>query len=469
MKHTRILILGGGFGGTYTALHLDRIFARDADVEMTLVSAENFLLFTPMLHEVAANTLDPSDIVSPLRQMFRRVQFLEAEVQHIDLVTRRVVVAYGPSRRARDLEWDHLVIAAGSEDNFFGNAELAASALTMKTLTDAMLLRNRVIALLEDALLEADAERRRAMLTFVIAGGGFAGVEVIGALNDFVRSALPSYPGLRAEEIRLVLVHPQEVVLPELGEALGRYAQKKLMERGVEVLFSTRVIGYFGGGVTLSKGDPIPAVTLIWTAGVKPGKLIEDLAVPKENHRLKVNAFLALPDHPGVWALGDCASAIDAHTGKPFPTTAQHAVRQGRAVAHNIAAVIRGKQLVAFRFKMMGQLAAIGHRVGVAQVFGVRFSGLPAWFMWRSVYLLKLPRLRRKIQVALHWTADLFFPHDLTQIITVRGLEKAMRLLEQGKATKSRAGLSVEPTDVRPVDPISTGLRGPTGADRNHA
>jgi NADH dehydrogenase len=434
MKHTRILILGGGFGGVYTALHLERLLARDAGVEVTLVSAENFLLFTPMLHEVAASALDPSDIVSPLRQMFRRVQHLEAEVQHIDLPARRVVVTYGPSRKVRELEYDQLVIATGSEDNFFGNAELAARAMTMKSLTDAMLLRNRVIALLEDAVLEIDAELRREMLTFVVAGGGFAGVEVVGALNDFLRTALRWYPSLSPDEIRLVLVHPKEVVLPELGEALGRYAQKKLIQRGVEILFSTRVAGYAANRVTLIGGEPIRAATLIWTAGVKPAKLIDELSVPKENQRLKVNEFLALPDAPGVWALGDCASAIDSYTGRPFPTTAQHAVRQGRTVARNIVAVLRGRQPVAFRFKMLGQLAAIGHRAGVAQVFGMRFSGPLAWFMWRTVYLMKLPRLQKKIQVALHWTTDLFFPQDLTQAITLRGLEKTIRLLEEGKA-----------------------------------
>lgn len=435
MKPTRILILGGGFGGVYTALHLDRLLAHDRNVEVTLVSAENFLLFTPMLHEVAASALDPSDIVSPLRQMFRRVQHLQAEVRQIDLSGRRVEVTYGPGRKVRELPYDHLVIATGSEDNFFGNAELAARAITVKTLTDAMLLRNRVIALLEDAVLETDDEQRRAMLTFVIAGGGFAGVEVVGALNDFVRAALRWYPTLRTEEVRLVLVHPKDVVLPELGEALGRYAQKKLIERGVEIRFATKVTGYSGERVTLSEGDSIRTATLVWTAGVKPGKLIEELPVPKENLRLKVNEFLALPTAPGVWALGDCASAIDPATQKPFPTTAQHAVRQGRTVAHNIVATLRGQQPEAFQFRMLGQLASIGHRVGVAQVFGVRFSGLPAWFLWRTVYLMKLPRLQKTIQVALHWTADLFFPQDLTQIITLQGLEKAVRVLEEGGST----------------------------------
>jgi NADH dehydrogenase len=465
MKPTRIIIIGGGFGGVYTALHLDRLLARDASVEVTLVSTENFLLFTPMLHEVAACTLDPSDIVSPLRQMFRRVQLLEAEVRHIDLLGRRVVLNHGPVQRVRELEYDQLVIATGSEDNFLGQADLASRALTMKTLADAMLLRNRMIALLEEAVLETDAERRRAMLTFVVAGGGFAGVEVIGALNDFVRAALRWYPGIRAEELRLVLVHPKEVVLPELGEALGRYAQKKLKERGVEILFSTKVTAYAGGRVALGPGEPIPATTLIWTAGVKPGRLIEELAVPKENRRLKVNDFLALPDHPGVWALGDCAAAVDPDTGKPFPTTAQHAVRQGRTVARNIVAVLQGMRPTAFRFRMLGQLAAIGHRVGVAQVLGVRFSGLPAWFLWRSVYLMKLPRLQKKIQVALHWTADLFFSRDLTQSITLRGLEKAMRLLEEGKTLASAPAGAVAANDDRPVATPSPALAHPPAED----
>ena len=288
---------------------------------------------------------------------------------------------------------------------------------------------------------------------------------VIGALNDFVRAALRWYPTIRAEEIRMVLVHPKDAVLPELGEALGRYAQKKLMERGLEILFSTKVAGYSGERVTLSEGEPIRAATVVWTAGVKPGKLIEALSVPNENHRLKVNEFLALPETPDVWALGDCASAIDPETGRPYPTTAQHAVRQGRTVAHNIVAVLRGKQPAAFRFTMLGQLAAIGHRVGVAQVFGVRFSGLPAWFMWRTVYLMKLPRLQKKIRVALHWTTDLFFSHDLTQGITVRGLEKARRVLEEGKAATAGAASAVAATDVRQTGYRSPALHRVAGAD----
>ncbi len=431
---TRVLILGGGFGGVYAALHLDKALSRRGDVEVTLVSAENFLLFTPMLHEIAASNLDPSDIVNPLRRMFRRVQFLEAETRRIDLAARRVSVEYGPGGRTRELEYDKLVIATGSEDNYFGNEEIARHAVAMKTLTDAMLLRNRVVALLEHAAVEPDPARRRALLTFVVAGGGFAGTEAAGALNDFVRSALRWYPTLDAAEARLVLVHPKEVILPELGDALGRYAQKKLAQRGVEILTNARVAGHANGLVQLKDREPIPAATLVWTAGVKPGRLIEELPGEKEKGRLKVNACLELPGQPGVWALGDCAAAVDESTGQPFPTTAQHAMRQGRTVARNVLASMDGGMPEPFRFKMLGQLAAIGHRAGVAQILGMRFSGLVAWFLWRTVYLMKLPRLEKKIRVALHWTTDLFFPPDITQFITARGIEQAHRALEAGRA-----------------------------------
>lgn len=430
----RVLILGAGFGGVYTALHLDKTLAAEPGAEVTVVGAENFMLFTPMLHEVAASDLAPGDIVNPLRRMFRHVRFLEAEVERIDLETRRVTVAYGAGAKRRELAYDQLVIAAGSEDNFFGDAGLEARAVTMKTLTDAMLLRNRMIALLEGAALETDETQRRAMLTFVVAGGGFAGVETIGAVNDFVRDSLRWYPGLREEEVRVVLVHPREVILPELGESLGRYAHRKLAARQVEILTNTRVTGYQDERVELDHGEPIPASTLIWTAGVTPGRLVGDLPCKKEHGRLVVNGFLELVEHPGVWALGDCAWAVDPDTGKPFPTTAQHASRQGKTVAGNIVASLRGEPQRAFRFKMLGQLAAIGQRTGVAQILGFRFSGLIAWWMWRIVYLAKLPRLEKKVQVALHWIMDAFFAKDVTQFLTVRGIEQAHRHLEAARA-----------------------------------
>jgi NADH dehydrogenase len=430
----RIVIIGGGFAGVYTALHLEKALGNEGGVELTLLSPENFMLFTPMLHEVAASDLAPPDIVCTLRRLFRRVQFFEAEVDRIDLAGRRVSVSYSAGAKRRDFDYDYLVIAAGSENNFFGNAELETNALTMKTLTDAMLLRNRIIAGLENASLETDEKTRRAMLTFVVAGGGFAGVETIGAINDFVRDSLRWYPALREEEVRIVLVHPKEVILPELGEKLGRYAQQKLAARQVEILTNTHVKSYSRGMVGLDRGEPIFALTLIWTAGVTPGQLIADLPCKKEHGRLVVNENLELADQPGVWALGDCAWAIDAATGQPFPTTAQHALRQGKAVAKNILASLHQQPQKPSRFKMLGQLAAIGQRTGVAEVFGFRFSGLLAWMMWRAIYLAKLPSLEKQLQVALHWTLDVFFPKDLTQLLTAKGIREADKTLAAAKS-----------------------------------
>jgi NADH dehydrogenase len=430
----RILIIGGGFAGVYTALHLDKALAGEPGMEVTLLSSENFMLFTPMLHEVAASDLAPTDIVCSLRRIFRHVQFLEAVVEKIDFSARLVSVTYGGGYKHRDLEYDYLVIAAGSENNFFGSVELETNSVTMKTLADAMLLRNRIIAGMESASLETDEKVRRAMLTFVVAGGGFAGVETIGAVNDFVRDALRWYPALREEEVRFVLVHPKEVILPELGESLGRYAQKKLADRKVEIVINTHVKSYTDGMVGMDRGDPIFAFTLIWTAGVTPGKLIADLPCKKEHGRLVVNENLEILDQPGVWALGDCAWALDPTTGKPFPTTAQHAVRQGKAVAKNILASIHNQPQEAFRFKMLGQVAAIGQRTGVAEIYGFRFSGFLAWLMWRTIYLGKLPRFEKKLQVALHWTMDLFFPKELTQLLTADGIRRAAQSLEASKA-----------------------------------
>jgi NADH dehydrogenase len=248
-QKTRILVLGGGFGGLYAALYLDKTFASDPNVEVTLVSRENYALFTPMLHEVAAGDLEMSDIVNPIRQMLRHAVFFEAEVQSIDLLARRVTVSHGILAHCQELAFDHLVLALGSETNFFNLPGLAERAITMKNGTDPFLLRNRVIALLESASLEESESVRRAMLAFVVAGGGFAGVETIGALNDFVREAINSYPKLNPDWIRVLLVHPGAVVLPELGENLGLYAQKKLRARRVEIQKGARVLGYSGKGV----------------------------------------------------------------------------------------------------------------------------------------------------------------------------------------------------------------------------
>ncbi len=417
MKKNRVLILGGGFGGLYAALAFEK--RHHPDFEVTLISQDNFFLFTPMLHEVAASDLDLTHIVNPIRKMLRHVHFFEGEVRSVDITKRQVVVAHGFDRHAHSLEYDHVVFALGSVTNFYGIPNLAERAITMKSLGDAIALRNRLIEHLEEADSECATDDRESLLTFVVAGGGFAGVETIGSINDLLKEALPYYPNLRSEMIRVVLVDPGEFVLPELGEQLGRYAGSKLAERGVEIRPNTKIKAVTSNGVELSDGTHINTRTLVWTAGTAPHPLLETLPLPKERHRLKVNGAMGVEGYPGIWALGDCAMIPDEHGGYQ-PPTAQHASREGKVLAHNIVANSLGQDLTPFRFNTLGLLASIGRRTGVARILGVNFSGFFAWWLWRTIYLLKLPRVEKKVRVALDWTLDVFFSKDFVQYLHQR-------------------------------------------------
>jgi NADH:ubiquinone reductase (H+-translocating) len=420
---TRIVIAGGGFAGLYAAMHLDKTLARNIEMEVVLVSRENFILFTPMLHEVAAGDLYPGDIVNPLRRILRYVKVVEAEVEAIDLSRRTLRCIAGARNVQREFEFDHLLLTLGSETNFFDMADVRDWAVTMKNLSDAALLRDRMVALLEEATLETDESPRRKALTFVTAGGGFAGVETTGAVNDFVRETAQYYPSIPEACIRVVVVHPGSFLLPELGEELGRYAERKLRERKVEVIKNARVASYDGSIVRLTDGTSIPAATLIWTAGIKPSTVISLLPCEKERGRVRVNEYLAVPGVDGLWAAGDCAAVPDLETGKFCAPTAQHGLREGLAAAKNIERAILGRPLKPFRFATMGLLASIGHRTGVAMVFGVKFSGFLAWWFWRTIYLAKLPRIAKKLRVLLAWTMDLFFGREIEQMITLRDVE----------------------------------------------
>ncbi len=415
----RILILGGGFAGLYAAMELEESLGREPDVEVTLVNRENFFLFTPMLHEVAASDLDLTTIVNPVRRMLKRVNFFAGEVEGIDLPNKRVAVSHGFDHHGHSLEYDFLVLGLGSITNFYKLPGLEQRALTMKSLGDAMTLRNRLIAHLEEADSEC-CKIKEPLLTFIVAGGGFAGVETIAGINDFLREALPAYPHLREQLLRVVLVHPGPVILPELGEKLGAYAQKKLAERKVEIRVNTKVTAVSDVGVSLSDGTMIEGKTLIWTAGTSPHPLLQALPCVKERGRLSTNECLEVAGWPGVWALGDCAAVPDPKTGKACPPTAQHALRQGKVVAHNVLAAVRGGDMKRFSFSTLGQLAAIGKRTGVANILGVNFSGFVAWWLWRTIYLSKLPGFEKKVRVALDWTLDLLFSKDLVQFLTVR-------------------------------------------------
>jgi NADH dehydrogenase len=441
MKTTRIIIAGGGFAGLYAAMHFDKRLARREDMEVTLISRENFILFTPMLHEVAAGDLYPGDIVNPLRRILRHVKFIDADVQAVDLNARCVHCKATVADRELEFEFDHLVLTLGSETNFFNMDGVRDWSVTMKSLSDAALLRNRMVALLEEATVQSDDAARRQLLTFVTAGGGFSGTETTGAVNDFVRETLRYYPQLREELIRVVMIHPGNFILPELGEELGRYAELKLRDRKVEVIKGAHVKSYDGSVVALDNGTSIPAETLIWTAGVKPSPVIASLPCQKEHGRLLVNENMTVPGVIGLWAAGDCAAIPDvkAGTGKFYPPTAQHGIREGVMVAKNIEAAIFGQPLKPFRFQMLGMLASIGHRKGVAMMFGIKFSGFIAWCFWRSVYLMKLPRLAKKLRVMASWALDIFFGQEIEQMITVRDIDTLSGQLARIRARTKQA------------------------------
>ena len=417
-KH--VLILGAGFGGLYAAIELEKACACGSDVEITLVNRENFFLFTPMLHEIAASDLDITHIVNPIRKLVKRVTFLHGEVESIDLASKRVAVFHGPKQHHHELWYDYLVIALGAMTNFYQIPGLEERALTMKSLGDAIHLRNRLIDLLEEADFDCAIDSRADLLTVVVAGGGFAGVETVAAANDFLREATRSYRHLDQNDTRVVLVHPGPVILPELGDQMGQYAQKKLAERRVEILVNTKVKAISDESVELSDGTKIRTKTLVWTAGTSPNPLLQTLPCQKERGRLIVNEYMQVLDWPGVWALGDCAVIPDKKTGKAYPSTAQHAMREGKRLARNITAEILGGIKKPFVFSTIGLLAAIGRRTGVANILGLNFSGFIAWFLWRTIYLSKLPRLEKKVRVALDWTLDLFFSKDLVHFMILR-------------------------------------------------
>ena len=446
MNKTKIVIAGGGFAGLAAATYLDKRLARRADTEVVLISRENFILFTPMLHEVAAGDLYPSDIINPLRRILRHVKIVQADVKAIDPSERRVRCSGGVAQLEFQLEFDHLLLALGSETNFLDLPGLSDWAVTMKSLSDAALLRNRVIALLEEATLQTNAATRRQLLTIVIAGGGFSGVETAGAMNDFVRETASYYPSLREEKIRIVVIHPGKFLLPELGKELGDYAERKLRDRNVKVIKGARVSNYDGSIVRLSDGTSIAASTLVWTAGVKANRVLESLPYLKQRGRLLVNEYLGLPELNGVWAAGDCAAVPTDRRGEFYPPTAQHGLREAIAAAKNIEATIIGHPLKPFRYRTLGLLASIGHHTGVAKVFGIKFSGFMAWWMWRTVYLAKLPRLAKKVRVMVDWTLDLFFGREIEQMVTLRDAELiADRLARVHARTIQRHKLTATP------------------------
>jgi len=423
-KH--IVILGGGFAGMTTARELEDLFGPDRSVTITLVSEANALLFTPMLAEVAGSSLEPSHISTPIRTSLRRTQVIRGHVQGVDLDRRRIEVA-AEGVGVRELGFDQLVFALGAVSNYFGLKNVQELAFDFKTLIDAIRIRNHVIDMFEQADRDTDPELRRERLTFVVAGGGFAGAELAGALNDFSRGILADYPNIHSEDLQVVLVHARERILPELSESLGRYAQESMTLRGVRFRLNCRLNECGPGKVLLSDGE-MRTRTLIWTAGTAPNPLLRTLSLKTDRRGAAiVDNTMAVPERPGIWALGDCAALQDAKTGKPCPPTAQFALREARLLAKNIRATLQGRHPEGFHFDSLGALCVVGHHTACAELTipftrgkTMRFRGLFAWLLWRGIYLGKLPGLERKIRVLSDWVVELFFPRDIVQTIELR-------------------------------------------------
>ncbi len=414
----RIVILGGGFGGVYTAMGLERRLRRRTDVEVVLVSKENYFVFQPMLAEVVSGSIGILDTVSPLRRLLPRTMLFIRDVEEINITQQTVSLSHGFRPKQTVLQYDHLVLALGSVTDFRGLPGLHEHAKPFKNLADAIELRNHLIHVLEEASIEIDPEQRQELLTFVIAGGGFSGVEVAAEMNDFLREVCRQYQTLQPENIRVILLHSGERILDrELTADLGEYAQQILRKRGVEIRLKTRLRTASQNAAILENGERIPSRTVVSTVPSSPHPLLESLDLTKQRGKVQVDPTLQALGHATIWAVGDCALVPCPGKDGFCPPTAQYAVRQAELLADNILAAIDGRPRKTFQFTGLGKMGSLGHRSAVAQIFwGIKLSGILAWFFWRTVYWWKLPGVDRKLRVGLSWFIDLLLPADFVQL-----------------------------------------------------
>ena len=411
MGLARIIIVGGGFAGVRCARTLRKHLAPDR-CEIILFDRENSMVYYPLLAEVAGATIGPDSVATPLRQLLPTVRCRTEEVRRIDLAASEVEYE-GYDGRLRRMGFDHAVIACGSSVNLALVPGMADHAFPLKSVGDAMALRFHVMEQLEKAEICDDPVRRRWYLSFVIVGGGFSGVEVAGELNDLVRASLRFYSNFTARDVTVTLVHSREQILPEVSPALRDFARTKMEEAGIHMILKTRVVVATPDGVGLEDGRMITGATIVCTIGTTAAQLVQWLDAPKENGRLVTDPDMRLRGTPNVWAVGDCAVIVNAYDGRPSPTTGQFAERQGRQIAENIVRVVQNRPTKPFSYRPLGVLCGIGERNAVAEILGVHLSGFPAWWLWRTVYLLKSPSWSRRVKLAFDWTWELLFPRDL--------------------------------------------------------
>lgn len=421
-EKTRIVILGGGFAGVYTAIALEKQMrsAERDQLEVTLVTTENYMVFQPLLPEVISGTIETLHCISPIRRLTRRTRVVTRSIERIDVGERTVRLAPGFQPKPLTLHYDHLVICLGTRLNYSLVPGMKEHAIRFKYLGDALRLRNSLVHSLEEADITTDVAEKRRLLTYVIGGGGFSGVECMAETHDFLMSALKAYRNIRPEEIRCLILQSGERILPELPEDLAAYAHHLLEKRGIEIRLNTRMKSVSADAVRAQiKGEEtvetIPTRTVVSTVPAAPDPLVADLPFPNQRGRLIVNEFLHVDSHPSIWALGDCA-AVPQKDGITSPPTAQHAIRQAKTCAANILSTHRQKPLKPFGFTGLGKLASLGRGSAVAEVFGFKLKGLLAFLFWRAVYLSKVPGFDRKMRIAVDWTLDWILPRDITQV-----------------------------------------------------
>jgi NADH dehydrogenase len=376
--------------------------------------------------------IETRHIVTPIRSFCNKSKFYEAEIESIDLNSKQVIIRHAVGKQFAPLDWhyhtlkyDYLVIALGNETNFFGMADIEQQSFTMKSIDDAIILRNHIINVLEQASIEQDnKDLRKSLLTFVVVGGGFGGIETVGAVNDFVRETVRTfYKNVYMTDIKIILVNAHDKIPSEIDEELGKFALEKLTDNGIEFIMNRHAKKATSNSVKLDNGTTISCHTIIWTAGITPNELIANLPCNHDKDgKIQANSYLEVPDYPGVYAVGDCASITDPNTGKPYPPTAQHAIRQGKVAAKNIISAIKEsgrnkkRKKKKLNYKTKGIMANIGKRNGVAIIFGIKIRGFAAWWLWRTFYLSNLPTIKKKLKVMIDWTMDLLFQPDVAMI-----------------------------------------------------
>jgi NADH:ubiquinone reductase (H+-translocating) len=442
-----LVILGGGFGGVAAARRLEKVLQRRTDLEITLVSRENAFMLTPLLFEACSGRLELRHCAQPIRAALRRARFIEATVESIDL-ERQLVRAVAPDGGVHQLPYDHLVVALGASTND-GLIPGSSNALTFKTMADALVLRNHLIGRFERADAAADTVQRRECLTVVVIGGGLVGVELVGELTAFADDVLRFYPRIRRDEICFRLFEAGPRILPEIDARLATTATHVLRQRGVDIRVATAVQSIEAGRVRL-QNETIEAGTIVLTAGIVPSAVASAIAVlHDERGRIAVDATMRSRSHPQIWALGDCA-AIPGPDGRPYPALAQHAVREARHLADNIGAVLDGRAPSPFRFRTLGTMASLGHTRAVASVFGVRLTGVVAWWLRRTYYLFQMPRWDRRLRIVLDWTVALFFRPDITRVdmrVEREQVRQARQLVERSSGTVPATSSSPGPHD----------------------